>query len=173
MMRVALVLLCSLLFLGGCTGQSTARPNDLTRQNLTRLLQNPLAAKSILVPGSYTGCEHIPTPDPTSVYSGIEVTGKSCEVTVKADGRVSVSFLPEEMLVVYLAGSDTHLGEFQNDGVLVVQQDRSDRPMNVTQTTYDSNGEIIYGLSGQGDFIRACADLENFPQTCREAKFYP
>ena len=170
---VVLALLCSLLFLGGCIGQSNARPNDFTRQNLTRLLQNPQAAESVLMPGSYTGCEHIPTPDPTSSYSGIEVTGRSCSVTVKRDGRVSVSFLPEDVLVVFLAGSDTHLGAFQNDGVLVVQHDRNDRPMNVTQTTYDSNGEIIYGLSGQGDVIRACADLGNVPQTCRKAKFYP
>ena len=168
-----LALLCSLLFLGGCTGQSSARPNDLTKQNLTRLLQNPRDAQSVLIPGSSTGCEHIPTPDPTSSYPGIEVTGKSCEVTVKKDGRVSVSFLPEDVLVVFLAGSDTHLGELQNDGVLVVQHDRSDRPMNVTQTTYDSNGEIIYGRSGRGEFIRACADLGNVSQTCRKAKFYP
>lgn len=170
---VSLALLCGLLFFGGCTGQIDAGPNDLTKQNLTRLLQNPLAARSVLVPGSYTGCEHLPTPDPTSSYSGIEVTGKSCEVTVKVDGRVAVNFLSEDVLVVFLAGSDTHLGEFRNGGVLAVQSDRSNRPIYVTQTTYDANGEIIYGLSGQGDFIRACADLENFPQTCREAKFYP
>ena len=172
-MVALLALLCSLLVLGGCTGQSNARPNDLTRQNLTRLLQNPPTAKSVLVPGSYTGCEHLPTPDPTSSYSGIEVTGKSCEVTVKEDGRVAVNFLSEDVLVVFLAGSDTYLGEFRNGGVLVVQSDRSDRPIYVTQTTYDANGEIIYGLSGEGDFIRACADLGDFPQTCRKAKFYP
>ncbi len=170
---VALALLCSLLFLADCTRQSNARPNDLTRRNLTRLLQNPHAAESVLMPGSYTGCEHIPAPDPTSSHSGIEVTGRSCEVTVKKDGQVSISFLPEDVLVVFLAGSDTHIGAFQNDGVLVVQHDRNDRPMNVTQTTYDSNGEIIYGLSGQGDVIRACADLGNVSQTCRKAKFYP
>ena len=170
---VSLALLCGLLFFGGCTGQIDAGPNDLTKQSLTRLLQNPLAARSVLVPGSYTGCEHLPTPDPTSSYSGIEVTGKSCEVTVKEDGRVAVNFLSEDVLVVFLAGSDTHLGEFRNGGVLAVQSDRSDRPIYVTQTTYDANEEIIYGLSGEGDFIRACADLGNFPQTCRKAKFYP
>ena len=170
---VSLALLCGLLFFGGCTGQIDAGPNDLTKQNLTRLLQNPLAVRSVLVPGSYTGCEHLPTPDPTSSYSGIEVTEKSCEVTVKEDGRVAVNFLSEDVLVVFLAGSDTHLGEFRDGGVLVVQSDRSDRPIYVTQTTYDANEEIIYGLSGEGDFIRACADLGDFPQTCRKVKFYP
>ena len=170
---VVLALLCGLFFLAGCTGQNNAGRYDLTRHNLARLLQNPLAAKSTLVPGSYTGCEHIPTPDPTSSYSGIEITGAPCEVSVKEDGRVSVNFLPEEVLVVFLAGSDTHLGEFQNDGVLVVQHDRNDTPMNVTHTRYDSSGAIIYGQSGQGDFIRACADLRDVPQTCRKAKFYP
>ena len=92
---------------------------------------------------------------------GFETTGESCSVTVNRDNTVRVSFLGDAVIPVVSTSTeryptDIFIGELGNDQVLIVQHHRGD-VVGITQTVYDENGDVVYGRSGVGEFIRECS----------------
>ena len=51
--------------------------------------------------------------------------------------------------------TDIFVGELGNDEVLIVQHHQGE-VVSITQTIYDENGDVVYGRSGVGEFIREC-----------------
>ena len=91
---------------------------------------------------------------------GFETTGESCSVTVNRDNTVRVSFLGDAAIPVVSTSTaryrtDIFIGELGNDQVLIVQHRRGD-VVGITQTVYDENGDVVYGRSGVGEYIREC-----------------
>ncbi len=165
-MKFVFVFASFLLFATVCEGVA-AQP--LTKGYVRRLLSNPPRNQEKLKAGTLHGCVHIPARGfMQRLMVGFEITGESCSVTVNEDNSVKVSFLGD--VVIPLAGTstksyrtDTFIGELGNDQVLIVQHHRGEVVF-VTQTVYDENGDVVYGRSGDGDYIRAC----NFGMTTSE-----
>ncbi len=89
-----------------------------------------------------------------------ETTGESCSVTVNRDNTVKVSFLADAAVPVVSTSTERYLtdvfvGELGNEQVLIVQHHRGE-VVSITQTIYDENGDVVYGRSGDGEFIREC-----------------
>ena len=91
---------------------------------------------------------------------GAEYTGEGCSVKVNQGNTVEIGFLGDA--VIPLVGTDTEnnpmdslVGALGSHQVLIVQH-RQGEVVSVTQTVYDRNGDVVYGRSGVGEFIRAC-----------------
>ena len=141
----------------------------LTKGYVQQLLSNPSPTQEKLKGGTLHGCVHIPAKGfMQRVMVGFETTGESCSVTVNQNNAVGVSFLGDAFIPVVSTSrerklTDILIGELENDQVLIVQHRRGEIA-SITQTVYDKNGDVVYGRSGDGDYIRGC----NFGMTTSE-----
>ena len=153
--------MCAPLFLFGITGTSDAQ-QPLTRSYLQQLLSNPSQNREQLKAGTYQGCVHVPaTGFIQRRMVGFERTGEGCTVTVARTNAVRVSFLGDAVIPVVSTSTaryrtDIFIGELENGQVLIVQHHRGE-VVSVTQTVYDEKGDVVYGRSGEGDYIRECS----------------
>lgn len=140
-------------------GGSAVQP--LTKESNKKLLEKPPQNQEKLKTGTFHGCVHIPA---KSVFQrmmgGFERTGETCSVTVDENNSVEVSFLGDIVISVVSTSTDqyrtdTFIGELENDQVLIVQHHRGE-VMSVTHTIYDKKGNVVYGKSGQGEYIKEC-----------------
>ena len=51
--------------------------------------------------------------------------------------------------------TDIFIGELGNNQVIIVQHHQG-MVVSVTQTVYDKKGNVVYGKSGQGEYIKEC-----------------
>ena len=141
----------------------------LAKGYVQQLLSNPSPTQEKLKGGTLHGCVHIPAKGfMQRVMVGFETTGESCSVTVNQNNAVGVSFLGDAFIPVVSTSrerklTDILIGELENDQVLIVQHRRGEI-VSITQTVYDKNGDVVYGRSGDGDYIRGC----NFGMTTSE-----
>ena len=152
------------LFSVGCgTGQNQIHFSKADIQNVidTRPFPGPM-----LTPGTYRGCEMVPWAGQKPQIEGTEFTGRSCSVTVEPDNAVTVSFVEKKIspLTLWEANSDTFIAGLNEDQVLLVQFRHNKEVISVTQTGYDSQGNLNYGQSGKGDFIKSC--IMTFSEPC-------
>ena len=161
MKKTGLISIFAPVFLFGIIGTSNAE-QPLTRSYLQQLLSNPSQNREKLKAGTYQGCVHIPT---TGFMQrrmvGFGRTGEGCSVTVNRNNAVRVSFLGESIIPIVSTGTpryrtDIFVGELENGQVLIVQHHRGE-VVSVTQTVYDDQGAVVYGRSGEGDYIMACS----------------
>ena len=165
-MKFVFVFASFLLFAVVC--QSVAA-QPLSKSYLQRLLSNPPLNQEKLKPGTRHGCVHIPARGFIQrLMVGFEITGEGCSVTVNRGNTVKVSFLGDAVIPLVSTSTekrrtDTFAGEVGKGQVLIVQHHRGEVVF-VTQTVYDENGDVVYGRSGNGDYIKAC----NFGMTTSE-----
>ena len=161
MKKTGFILIFAPLFLFGIIGTSDA-VQPLTKSYLQQLLSNPSQNREQLTAGTYQGCVHIPaTGFMQRRMVGFERTGERCSVTVNRTNAVRVSFLGDAAIPVVSTSTaryrtDSFIGELENGQVLIVQHQRGD-VVSVTQTVYDDKGAVVYGRSGEGDYIRECS----------------
>ena len=140
-------------------GGSAVQP--LTKASNKKLLEKPPQNQEKLKTGTFHGCVHIPAKSVVQrVLVGFERTGEICSVTVGEDNSVKVSFLGDIVVSVVSTSTDqyrtdTFIGELENDQVLLVQHHQGEVSV-VTQTIYDKKGIVVYGKSGQGEYIKEC-----------------
>ncbi len=157
-MKFVFIFVSFLLYALVCQSVSA---QSLTRSYLQGLLSNPPRDQEKLKPGTRHGCVHIPARGfMQRLMVGFEITGESCSVTVNRDNTVAVSFLGDA--VIPLASTSTEnlrtdifVGGLEKDQVLIVQHHRGE-VVSLTQTVYDESGDVVYGRSGNGDYIREC-----------------
>lgn len=157
-MKTVLIPACLLLIAAICHGAAAPRLNE---GYVRRLLSNPPRNQETLKAGTLHGCVHIPARGFVQrLLVGFEQTGESCSVTVKPDNTVAVSFLKDGVIPVVSTSTegfptDIFVGELGNGEVLIVQHHRGE-VVSITHTIYDEQGDVVYGVSGVGDFIREC-----------------
>ena len=157
-MKNVLVSACLCLF--ATTGHGFAA-EPLNEGRVRRLLSNPPRNQEKLKAGTINGCVHIPARGfMQRLMVGFETTGESCSVTVNPDNTVQVSFLGDAVIPVVSTSTestrtDIFIGELGNGQVLIVQHRRGEVVW-ISQTIYDENGDVVYGRSGVGEFIRGC-----------------
>lgn len=161
-MRKIIRFISSFLFTGFCIiscGASVVQP--LTKEGNKKLLQNPHPNQEELKIGIFYGCVHVPaTGVLQKMMVGFERTGESCSVTVGENNAVKVSFLRDVVTSVVNTSTDQYrtdifIGELENNQVIIVQHHQG-VVVSVTQTVYDKKGDVVYGKSGQGDYIKEC-----------------
>ena len=156
--KISSFFLSGFFFIASCVG-SGAQP--LTKENIRQLLENPPQNQEQLKTGTFDGCVHVSATDfIQKIMVGFKRTGETCSVTVSEDNTVEVSFLGDVVISVVSTSTDqyrtdTFIGELKNDQVIIVQHYQGE-VASVTQTVYDKNGDVVYGKSGQGDYIREC-----------------
>ncbi len=134
---------------------------NLTKENYKQFVQNPLPNQEKLTVGTLYGCVHIPaTGFVQKLMVGFERTGESCSITINEGNTITVSFLGDVATSLVSTSTqqhntDTFIGELENNQVLIVQHHQGE-VTSVTQTIYDNNDNIVYGKSGQGDYIKEC-----------------
>ena len=159
--KIGLILIFASAFLFGIIATSDAE-QPLTKSYLQQLLSNPSQNREKLNAGTYQGCVHIPAKGFIQRRMvGFEWTGESCSVTVNRNNAVRVSFLGEAIIPIVSSctpryRTDIFVGELENGQVLIVQHHRGE-VVSATQTVYDDKGAVVYGRSGEGDYIRACS----------------
>ncbi len=157
-MKFVSISACFLLLVMVC--QSTAA-QPLNKSYLQGLLSNPPRHQEKLKPGTRHGCVHIPARGFIQrLMVGFEVTGENCSVTVNRDNTVAVSFLGDAVIPLVSTSTeqrrnDIFVGGLEKDQVLIVQHHRGE-VVSLTQTVYDESGDVVYGRSGNGDYIREC-----------------
>ena len=156
--KFVFVIMSLILYTMACQSVSA---QSLTRSHLQALLSNPPRAQEKLKPGTRHGCVHIPARGFIQrLMVGFEITGENCSVMVKRDNTVAVSFLGDAVIPLVSTSTenrrtDTFVGGLGNGQVLIVQHHRGE-VVSLTQTVYDENGDVVYGRSGNGDYIREC-----------------
>ena len=165
-MKFVLISACIFVFATIC---HSAAEQPLTKGYVRRLLSNPPRHQEKLRPGTLHGCVHIPARGFFQrLMVGFEITGESCSITVSQDNTAKVSFLGDDAISLVSTSTERYLtdifvGELGNEQVLIVQHHRGE-VVSVTQTVYDKNGDVVYGRSGVGEFLREC----NFGMTTSE-----
>ena len=155
-------------FTNSCNGGSKS---PLTRKNIRAALANPSENQPRLNPKTYEGCESVPAKNFfKKKLVGFDFTGETCSVTVHSGNTVSVSFIDGDPVPVkILSGTDIYVGELGNNQVLIVQHTTGGEVVSVTQTIYDSEGNVVYGKSGEGDSIKECLlHLQGMPIPCKK-----
>ena len=146
------------LILVACPGPSS---QPLTREHVGNLFNNPAGNQVKLIEETLMGCVHIPARDPIQrAMVGFQRTGESCSITISRDNNVTVSFVGNNPIPLVSASSGQHtsdifFGNLGGNQVLVVQHHQG-KVVSVTQTVYDNNGHVVYGRSGNGDYIKEC-----------------
>ncbi len=136
-------------------------PEPLTKENIKQFVRSSPQNFEQLKTGIFHGCVHVPAKDPIQkLILGFETTGETCTVTITKNNTVEISFLGADAIPVFSTdtaqyNTDTFIGESKNNQVLIVQH-RLGEVVSVTQTVYDKNGNVVYGKSGQGDYIKEC-----------------
>ena len=162
------VLISTCLFLIATMGHCAAGER-MNEGYFRRLLSNPPRNQEKLKAETLHGCVYIPAKGFVQrLVVGVEKTGESCSVTVNPDNTVEVSFLGDGVIPVVSTSTegfvtDIFVAELGNDEVLIVQHHQGE-VVSITQTIYDENGDVVYGRSGVGEFIREC----NFAMTSSE-----
>ena len=160
MKKMKFIFVFAIFFLFAMVCQSTSA-QPLTRSYLQRLLSNPPLNQEKLRSGTRHGCVHIPARGfMQRLMVGFEITGESCSVTVNRDNTVAVSFLGDAVIPLVSTSTenrrtDIFVGGLEKDQVLIVQHHRGE-VVSLTQTVYDESGDVVYGRSGNGDYIREC-----------------
>ena len=140
---------------------NNSNPRTLTKESYERFVQNPPPNQEKLQVGTFNGCVHIPaTGFVQKLMVGFEITGESCSITINEGNTITVSFLGDVVTSLVSASTeqyntDIFIGELKNNQVLIVQHHQGG-VNSVTQTIYDQNGTVVYGQSGQGDYIKEC-----------------
>ena len=156
--KIILFFLPGFFFIASCSG--SAAP-FLTKENTKQLLQNPPQNQEQLKTGTFNGCVHVPATDfIQKMMVGFKTTGETCSVTVGENNTVKISFLGDAIVSLVSTSTnqyrtDTFIGELENNQVIIVQHHQGE-VVSVTQTVYDKKGDVVYGKSGQGDYIKAC-----------------
>lgn len=161
-------LLFSALFIS-CNSSSSSEAYNVKPMSRSTVKETLTAgADDRLAVRSYEGCVAVPAKDPLKkIAVGFDLTGESCTITVKAGNLVSVSFLGQDVSVVRYSIADVFVGEISQDRVLVVQWlEETGEVLDVNQTVYDSKGIVVYGNSGDGDYINSC----HIPRTTNKNK---
>ena len=133
----------------------------LNRLSITHILAFYLAVATICCVVGVDRGVHIPARGFNQrLMVGFERTGERCSVTVQRGNTVQVSFLGDAVIPLVSTSTerprtDLFVGELGADQVLIVQHRRGE-VVSITQTVYDANGDVVYGRSGVGDFIREC-----------------
>ena len=149
-----------LLFTINCSG-SGSPIQPLTRENNRNLFKNPAQNQKQLKLGTLYGCVHVPaTGFIQNLMVGFEKTGESCSITISENNMIQVSFLGDNVIPIVSTSTDQHrtdtfIGELDNNQPLIVQHQRGE-VVSVTQTIYDENGDVVYGKSGKGQWIKSC-----------------
>ena len=161
-----LIFFCS-GFIGGC-GAGSYRP--FTKAYIQQTTQNSSALPRTFEKTTYRGCEVVPATGNKPQFEGQEFTGDSCFIKIQSDERAEVSFLGKTTYPLSLLekNSDTFVAQINNNEVLLVQLHRNE-VISFTQTDYDTNNHLNYGVSGKGEFIKAC--LINAPSSCTYTGF--
>ncbi len=145
-------------FITNCGG-SAVQP--LTKENNKKLLENPPQNQEQLKTGTFYGCVHVPaTGFIQRIMVGFKRTGESCSVTVSEGNTVKINFLGDVAIPVVSTSTDqyrtdTFIGELENNQVIIVQHYQGEIG-SVTHTIYDQNGDVVYGKSGKGKYIKEC-----------------
>lgn len=145
-------------FIANCSGPAT---QPLTKENIKQLLEKPLQNQEQLKTGTFDGCVHVPATDfIQKIMVGFKRTGETCSVTVGENNTVEVSFLKDIIISVVSTSTDQYrtdifIGALENDQVIIAQHHQGE-VVSVTQTVYDKKGDVVYGKSGQGDYIKEC-----------------
>ena len=143
------------------TNCGSSAPQSLTKENNKKFLENPPQNQEQLKTGTFDGCVHVPaTGFIQRIMVGFKRTGESCSVTVSEGNTVKISFLGDVVTPVVSTSTDqyrtdTFIGELENNQVIIIQHHQGEIG-SVTQTVYDQNGDVVYGKSGQGDYIKEC-----------------
>ena len=137
---------------------------SLTKDAVKQRLASPPQNREILITGTYPGCVSVPATDwIQKTMVGFEFTGETCSLTVHPNNIVSLSFLGNKQIPVVststsVIATDIFVGELGDDEALIVQHHQG-RVVSATQTIYDKNNNLVYGLSGDGDSIKECLIL--------------
>ena len=153
---------------GLCLGfmENCKSNQPITQSYIQQITQNPSPLPQELTETTHTGCEVVPAAGNKPQFEGQEYTGDSCFVKIHSNEKVEVSFLGAESFSVSLleGNSDTFTAQVNNNEVLLLQIHKN-QVVSATQTGYDNNNHLNYGLSGEtGKFIKAC--LINAPPPC-------
>ena len=133
----------------------------LTKSRVQDLLRNPSQDQEKLTAGIFSGCVLVPaTGFIQKLTVGVELTGETCSMSVNRNNTVRVDFLENTIIPVVSTSTeqvqtDTFIGQLKNNQLLIVQHYQG-TAMSITQTIYDEGDTVVYGKSGQGDFIKAC-----------------
>ena len=118
---------------------------------------NPVAP----VAARYQGEEAVP--NPANPMVGLRFTGKPCDAVVRVDdsgaARVKSSFVPSRVVDLTPVADTFSLGELGGGSALVVQFDGDGALLALTYTSYDEAGDLNYGVSGAGTFIKECVQI--------------
>ena len=145
-------------FIASCGGSAA---QFLTKENIKQQLKNPPQNQEQLKTGTFNGCVHVPaTAFIQKMMVGFKITGETCSVTVGENNTVEISFLGDVIISLVSTSNnqhrtDTFIGELENNQVIIVQHHQGE-VVSVTQTVYDKKGDVVYGKSGQGDYIKEC-----------------
>ena len=119
---------------------------------------NPVAP----VAARYQGEEAVP--NPANPMVGLRFTGKPCDAVVRVDdsgaARVESSFVPDRVVDLTPAADTFYLGDLGGGSALVVQFDGDGALLALTYTSYDEAGDLNYGVSGAGTFIKECVQIK-------------
>ena len=134
----------------------------LTRDRIQKVLRKTPDPNGLqLQPETLHGC--ISTPPKSFIQRllvGERFTGEACTLTVKPNNTISADFLgnidiPLADTSTKSYSTDIFLNQIQDNEVIIVQQ-KQGRVVSFTHTVYDSNGYVVFGGYGKGDFIKAC-----------------
>ncbi len=141
-------------FIGSC---GSYRP--LTKSYIQNITRTSSALPQNLERNTYQGCEVVPATGRKPQFEGQEYTGETCFVKIHSNEQAEVSFLGTQRLSLSLLekNSDSFASQINNDEVLIVQVHfHRGGILSATQTDYDENDHLNYGVSGKGKFIKAC-----------------
>ena len=156
--KPVLMAICMFVFVTVCESVAAQK---LDKDHVRQLLSSPPQIQGKLRPGTLHGCVLIPARGFIQrLMVGIESSGETCSVTVNRDNTVVIDFLGDSAIPIVTTSkrnrpTDTFVGALGNNQVLIVQHHRGE-VVSVTQTVYDNNGDVVYGRSGVGEFIREC-----------------
>ena len=151
-----------------CSGfMENCRSNQpITQSYIQQITQNPSFLPQELKNTTHNGCEAVPATGNKPQFEGQEYTGNPCFVKIHSNEKAEVSFVESEFLSFSLLkeNSDTFVAQINNNEVLILQIYKN-QVISATQTGYDKNNHLNYGLSGEtGKFIKSC--LINAPSSC-------
>ena len=145
--------------------ESCSSNQPITQSYIQQVTQKPSTLPQELKQTTHNGCEVVPATGNKPQFEGQEYTGETCSIKINSNEKIEASFLNVEPLSLSLleGNSDTFITQINNNEVLLLQIHKS-QVVSATQTGYDKNNHLNYGLSGKGKFIKAC--LINAPPPC-------
>ena len=153
------IFLSLVLLLVGC-GNSNNQP-VAKKINKSFLLMDHSQEQEKLKAGTFQGCVYITATNfIQKIMVGFKFTGEICDIEVNEDNTVKVSFLRDE--AISLVGvkieddyKDLFIGDLENNQALVIEHYKG-ALVSVIQTSYDKNGDLIYGSFERDKYIKRC-----------------